>query len=142
MSRFRVRAAPSRGGPPPEAELEVLACLRERGELDARTVGEILQATRPLTHSSVATLLKRLEAKGLVERRPAPVGKAFLYRASRRSGAAVDSALRRLVGRVFGGDRLTVVSTLYESASVSDDELAALRRLVDELHGRGRGKER
>ena len=122
---------------PPEAELEVLACLREKGEQDARAVRQALEEVRPLSHSSVATLLRRLESKGLVERRPAPVGKAFLYRASERSAAAVDGVLRRLVARVFGGDRLSVVSTLY-SGPVNEKDVRNLRRLVDELRRRER----
>src|ERR1051326_4666551 len=102
MSRLRSRPAGPEGSEmPPEAELEVLACLREKGEQDARAVRQALEEVRPLSHSSVATLLRRLESKGLVERRPAPVGKAFLYRASERSAAAVDGVLRRLVARVF-----------------------------------------
>jgi predicted transcriptional regulator len=135
MSRLTRRSSDRRAGTsPPEAELEVLACLRERGELDARGLQEALRPIRPLSHSSVATLLRRLEAKGLVSRRPAQAGKAFLYRASGKSGAAMERVLRRLVRRVFGGDRLSVVSTLY-SEPVSGKELAELRRLVEKLGG-------
>jgi len=147
MSRSRPGArAPKRrrGGPaaatPPEAELEILACLHDRGEMDARSVGALLRASRPLSHSSVVTLLRRLEAKGLVARRPAAVGKAFLYRASERSAGAFDGVLRRLVSRVFGGDRLSVVSTLFRSSPATEGEIDALRRLVEELHGRRKGR--
>jgi len=136
MSRLR-RSTGRPGGVPPEAELEVLACLRERGELDARSIRSALRAIRPLSHSSVATLLRRLEAKGLVARRPSPVGKAFLYRASDRSAAAMRGILRRLVRRVFGGDRLSVVSTLYAEPT-SEKEIEELRRLVEELGKGGR----
>ncbi len=130
------------GGPPPEAELEVLACLHDGGEMDARSVGMRLRSSRPLAHSSVVTLLQRLESKRLVARRPAPAGKAFLYRATRRSAGARDSVLRRLVSRVFGGDRLSVVSTLFRSAPATETEIEALRDLVEQLHGPRRGKRR
>jgi predicted transcriptional regulator len=88
----------------------------------------------------VATLLRRLEAKGLVARRPSPVGKAFLYRASDRSAAAIRGALRRLVRGVFGGDRLSVVSTLYTEPA-SEKELEDLRRLVEVLGERPRAED-
>ncbi len=127
------------GTSPPAAELEVLACLRERGELDARGIREALGPIRPLSHSSVATLLRRLESKGLVARRPAETGKAYLYRASGRSGEAMESVLRRLVRRVFGGDRLSVVSTLY-AEPVSEREIEELRRLVERLEDDRRGE--
>lgn len=103
--------------------------------MDARTIRTVLRESRPLSHSSVVTLLRRLEAKRLVARRPAPAGKAFLYRASETSAGAIDGVLRRLVARVFGGDRLSVVSTLFRSAPATEEEIEALRRLVDDLHG-------
>ena len=103
--------------------------------MDARTIRTVLRKSRPLSHSSVVTLLRRLEAKRLVARRPAPAGKAFLYRASETSAGAIDGVLRRLVSRVFGGDRLSVVSTLFRSAPATEEEIEALRRLVDDLHG-------
>jgi len=65
------------------------------------------------------------------------VGKAFLYRASDRSAAAMRGVLRRLVRRVFGGDRLSVVSTLYAEPT-SEKEIEELRRLVEELGKGGR----
>ena len=50
----------------------------------------------------------------------------------------MKGVLRRLVGRVFGGDRLSVVSTLY-SGPVSEEELEELRRLIETLGERRRG---
>jgi predicted transcriptional regulator len=138
MSRFAKRPSRSGSRVPPAAELEVLGCLRDRGELDARGIRQALLPSRPLSHSSVATLLRRLEAKGLVARRPAETGKAYLYRASGRSREAVQGVLRRLVGRVFGGDRLSVVSTLY-SGPVSEEEIEELRRLLKTLEERESG---
>ena len=71
----------------PDAELEVLACLWQKGEATARDVREAMASYRPLTHSAVSTLLARLQEKGLVGRRKGPVGKAFLFRATDRPSA-------------------------------------------------------
>ncbi len=117
----------------PDAELEVLACLWRKGEATARDVREAMAAYRPLTHSAVSTLLARLQEKGLVARRKGPVGKAFLFRAAGRP----QRTRRRLVGdlleRVFGGDALAVVSSLFETRPPSTEELDRLQRLLDEL---------
>jgi len=106
--------------------------------MDARSIVSAIEPLRTLGHSSVVTLLGRLEAKGLVSRRPAPTGKAFLYRAS-NADATFGGVLARLAARVFGGDRLSLVSTLFRSSPPSAREIEDLRRLVDELHG-GREK--
>ena len=50
----------------PDAELDVMSCLWQAEVLTAREIREQLQPTRPMTHASVCTLLRRLEDKGLV----------------------------------------------------------------------------
>lgn len=127
----------------PDAELEVLACLWQKGEATAREVRESMESYRPLTHSAVSTLLTRLQDKGLVSRRKGPVGKAFLFRANERP----KRTRRRLVGdlleRVFGGDALAVVSSLFETRTPTEDELERLQELLDDLKSttpRSKGK--
>jgi BlaI family transcriptional regulator, penicillinase repressor len=117
----------------PDAELEVLACLWRKGEATAREIREAMAGYRPLTHSAVSTLLLRLQEKGLVTRRKGPVGKAFLFRAADRP----KRTRRRLVGdlleRVFAGDALAIVSSLFETRPPSADELDRLQELLDQL---------
>jgi predicted transcriptional regulator len=123
----------------PDAELEVLACLWQKGEATARDVREAMAGYRPLTHSAVSTLLTRLQEKGLVARRKGPVGKAFLYRAAGQP----KRRRRRLVGdlleRVFGGDALAVVSSLFETRPPSAEELDRLQQLLDQLRSNSSG---
>ena len=105
--------------------------------MDARSVAGALAPIRRLSHSSVVTLLGRLESKGLVVRRPAPTGKAFLYRAS-DPDSTLARVLTRLAARVFGGDRPSLVATLFRGSPPSEKEIDDLRHLVDELHGKRR----
>jgi predicted transcriptional regulator len=135
--RSRSPAAPPDAGLLPEAELELLACLHAQGEADPGTVRRAVHAFRPLSHSSVVTLLRRLEARGLVVRRKAPAGKAFLYRATGEAESTYRGVLARLVRRVFRGDRLSLVSTLFEARKPTEAEIAALKALVDRLQGPG-----
>jgi len=119
--------------PLPDAELEVLASLWRKGEATARDVREELKAFRPLTHSAVSTLLTRLQEKGLVTRRKGPVGKAFLFRAADRPKRTRRRLVGDLVERVFGGDALAVVSSLFETRPPSAEELDRLQLLLDQL---------
>jgi BlaI family transcriptional regulator, penicillinase repressor len=117
----------------PEAELDVLAALRRRGPLLAADLIAELSATRPLSHGSITTLLARLEKKGLVSRRKADVGKAFVYSATPRADRAVRGTVERLVARVFGGDRMVLVAALFESRALDADEVERLERMVADL---------
>jgi len=133
--KSRSPEAPPDAGLLPEAELELLAFLHGHGEADPGTVRQAVQAFRPLSHSSVVTLLRRLEARGLVARRKAPKGKAFLYRATSEAGSTYRGVLARLVKRVFRGDRLSLVSTLFDVRKPTEAEIAELQHLVDRLQG-------
>ena|SRR5579863_3794745 len=119
--------------PLPDAELEVLACLWRKGEATAREIREAMVTYRPLTHSAVSTLLTRLQDKGLVTRRKGPVGKAFLFRAARQPKRTHRRLVGDLLERVFGGDALAVVSSLFETRPPSPDELDRLQQLLDDL---------
>ena len=118
----------------PEAELEVLAALERLGASEASAIRTALLPQRPLAHSSVVTLLQRLEHRGLVARRPAAHGKAFVY--SLRSPSSLGSQLRRLTSRLFADDRVRMVSTLFEGDPPSRREIEAMDRLVEGMRRR------
>jgi predicted transcriptional regulator len=117
----------------PPAERDVLACLRQQGQATARQLREALHKLRPMTHGSVATLLKRLESKGLVTKQKGPEGKAFLYQASRATDPTLGHMVRDLVQRVFQGNPLSLVASLFESQPPTAAEAKELRRMLDEL---------
>lgn len=139
MPRRRQRSKESQDTFLPDAELETLAALHRLGETEAARLREALSAFRPMTHASMATLLRRLEARELVRRRKADGGRAFLYRATVGARTTYRSLVQRILERVFGDDALALFSTLVDSRPLDDREVARLRALVDEL-GTGRKK--
>jgi predicted transcriptional regulator len=120
----------------PDAELEVLACLWRTGEATAREVREMMNGFRPMAHGSIATLLARLQEKGLVTREKAPVGKAFVYRPVRRAAAGYRSILSNLLDRVFGGSSIALVTSLFETKPPTREELQQLEKLLDDLRNK------
>jgi len=120
----------------PDAELEVLACLWDGGPSTAREVRERLAPYRPMSHAAVFTLLKRLEEKELVVRRKGSVGKAFVYRARVRPDRTFRHKVGHLLDRVFRGQSVTLVSSLFESRPPTEDELDELQRLLDRARRR------
>lgn len=117
----------------PDAEADVLAALYELGGGTARDVRERLHARRPMAHASVATLLGRLERRGLIRRRRADTGKAFLYQPTTARPRAFAASLKRaldVVERGFGGSSVALIASLFETRKPTDVELRELRRLV------------
>jgi BlaI family transcriptional regulator, penicillinase repressor len=115
----------------PDAELDVLSCLWKHGDLTARDVREKLAASRPMTHSAVSTLLARLLEKSMVTRRKS--GRSFTYRAVQKAQRAGMRVVSDTLERVFGGNPIAVVSSLFQSRRPTADELNQLQDLVDEL---------
>ena len=126
------------GEQPPDAELDVLAHLWRCRQATAREVREALNGYRPMAHGSVVTLLKRLEAKGLVARSKGQVGKAFVYRPTRSSRPTFQRIVRDIADRIFGGNSLEMVSTLFDSKLPTQDELKQLQEMLDKLQSKRR----
>ena len=125
----------------PTAELEVLACLRQMEQATAREIREHMHLYRPMAHGSVVNLLKRLEAKKVVSKKKGPVGKAFVYRPTAAAVSIYGNLLDRLLNRVFGGDSMAMVASLFETKPPDDSQLDKLEELLDELRERNRGKD-
>ncbi len=125
----------------PDAELEVLACLWNRGTATAAEIREALAQFRPMVHGSVLTLLKRLGDKQLVTREKGDRGKAFVYRPTRRPGPTYRRILNQLTQRVFGGNPVTLVASLLESQAPDPDEIRQIKQLLEGLEQGRRRKE-
>ena len=120
----------------PDAELDVLAALWHRGDATARQLKEALAEARPMSHAAVFTLLSRLEEKGLVGRTDRKVGKAFVYRARCRPAATYRRKVKELVERLFGGSRVRLVHSLFETTPPDEAEIERLEALLTELKSR------
>ena len=117
----------------PDAELDVLASLKKLGEATAREIREDIHSFRPMAHGSIVNLLLRLEAKSLVGRKKGKVGKAFTYYPTQESSLVYGTVLGRLLNRVFGGDTLSLVSSLFETKPPDKAEIESLERLLADL---------
>jgi predicted transcriptional regulator len=106
--------------------------------ITARELREGIASFRPLSHSSVSTLVSRLRERGLVERTPRRIGKAHVYRCTRRGRRMAQPLLQRLVRRVFAGDAVALVASLFDGKPPTARELDELEHLVADLRSRRR----
>jgi predicted transcriptional regulator len=110
-----------------ERELDVMTVLWARGP---STVAEVRDALDdPLAYTTVLTMLRTLEAKAAVGH--VEEGRAHRYHPLVAREAAGRSALRRLLGTVFGGSPAALVAQLVEERAVDAEELRRLRALLD-----------
>ena len=101
--------------------------LWSRGEASVTDVQRAMTGRR-LALTTVATMLVRLEQRGLVSHRAE--GRQYVYR-SRVSPAEVrETVTRELLGNLFDGDVAAFVSQLLDARKLTREELADLQRLV------------
>ncbi len=115
---------------PTERELDILQILWQHEPAGLGTICQTLRQSRPLATTTVATMLKVMLDKRLVERRRGSRGYLWSARATR--DATASGMLGQLVDRVFNGSAGRLVTHLMEGSQLTDSELAELRRLLDE----------
>jgi BlaI family penicillinase repressor len=118
--------APPRLG---KVQLEIMQVLWERGEATAREITDTLCLSTPIAHSTVQTLLRKLEVKGAVSHENRE--RVFIFRPISQQSEVSQSAARDLLTRVFGGSVYGLVSHLLKHETISEEEMQRLRRLID-----------
>jgi predicted transcriptional regulator len=110
-----------------KAELRIMEALwREREATVAEVVAVI--GKPPLAYTTVLTMLRILEQKGIVAR--APEGRAHIYRPLVERDDAASSALTDVLGSFFGDRKTALALQLMAQERPTDDELDEIRALI------------
>lgn len=117
-----------------ELQLRIMEILWIHGEASVSRVREELQPDHSLARTTVATLLARMEDKGLVKHRRE--GREFLFSPQFERDQVLEAQVREFTGRVFRQDISALVSNLLGSEQISPDELKEIRRLIKEAERR------
>jgi BlaI family transcriptional regulator, penicillinase repressor len=110
-----------------------LRIMRVLWDSDAATVSEVqqrLDGSQPLAYTTVATMLRKMEDRGLVDH--LEDGRKFLYRARVSMHEVTRSMTGDLIDRLFQGSLADAVSHLLESREISREELDRLDQMIRE----------
>jgi predicted transcriptional regulator len=98
------------------------------GPVTAEAIREGLERAHPLKDSSIRTLLRRLEARGLLTHRTE--GKTFLYTATLPPQQVAAGALRHIIHRFFAGSVEDMLVGMVDQKVLSAADLERLARKV------------
>ena len=118
---------------PTPSELEILSVLWSRGPSTVREVHESLGSERPTGYTTVLKLLQIMAEKGLVTRDETE--RAHVYAARLAQAETQRQLVRDLVDRAFGGSAESLVLQALRGRRATSDEIARLRKVLDELEG-------
>jgi BlaI family transcriptional regulator, penicillinase repressor len=115
---------------PTDAELEVLTVLWSRGPSTVRDVHETIARRKPTQYTTVLKLMQIMAEKGLVRRDEKQ--RAHIYEAARPREWTQKQLAGDLLHRAFNGSASSLMLGALSARKATRDELAELRRLLDE----------
>jgi BlaI family penicillinase repressor len=109
-------------------QLAIMRVLWQRGEAAVTDVHDDLEAERGLAPTTVATMLAKMERKGVVAHHTE--GRRFIYRPLVDEQQVRRSMVDELTSQLFAGDVSALVNHLLSEHSIDARELAELRTLI------------
>ena len=110
-----------------QRELDIMSVLWELGEA---TVTEVRDRVDPnLAYTSISSMIRTLELKGYVSHRRGE-GKTHVDFPAIDAETAGESALGRLLEKVYGGSPIKLLAHLVDQKRLSEKELARMRELL------------
>ena len=112
-----------------DLQLAIMRVLWGRGESTVADVHETLEPERGLALTTIATMLVKMEKKGVVDHRTE--GRKFIYRPLVSEGQVRRTMVSDLTTQLFRGDVAALVNHLLAEHDIRPQELAQLRELID-----------
>lgn len=120
-----------------DLQLAIMRVLWGRGEASVADVHGALEEERGLAPTTIATMLKKMEAKGVVTHRTE--GRRFLYRPTVTETAVRRTMVGDVTERLFRGEVTALVSHLLAEHEIDADELDRLKSLISQAERRHGG---
>jgi BlaI family transcriptional regulator, penicillinase repressor len=111
-----------------ELQLAILRLLWDRGEATVAEIWEALYDERGLAQTTIATLVTRLQRRGIVARRTRD--RQFVYRATITEPDVQRSMVSELTERLFAGDPAALVNHLLSASDMSPGDLARVKQMI------------
>ncbi len=109
-------------------QLQILRVLWDGGPATVTEVQQRLPEGDTLAYTTIATMLRKMEARRLVEHEVE--GRRFIYRAGVPEEEVTRSMAGDLLDRLFEGSLADMVSHLLSTREVSRDELSRIESLI------------
>lgn len=113
-----------------ELQIALLRVLWERGQATVAEICDALRPERSLALTTVATLLSRLEKRGIVSHETR--ARQYLYRSRVTESEVRRSMVGELTEQLFDGDVTALMSHLLTGAEISPGDVDRLKGLLDE----------
>ena len=112
-----------------ELQIAILRLFWARGELTVVEIWEALYPERALAQTTVATILSRLQRRGVLARRTRE--RQYVYSALISESDVQHSMVEELTERLFDGDVPALVNHLLTAKDMTPGDLDRVRAMID-----------
>jgi predicted transcriptional regulator len=119
---------------PTDAELAILRVLWERGPSTVRQVFDVMSEEKELGYTTVLKMLQIMNEKGLVQREV--TDRVHVFSTAQTQSQTQRNMLNDLLEKAFGGSSTNLVMQALATRKASREELAEIRKLLDQAEGR------
>ena len=116
-----------------DLQFAIMKILWEKGQGTVNNVHQSLLSERGLAPTTIATMLKKMEEKGVVAHDVE--GRQFIYRPIVQEEDVTRTMVGELVDRLYGGNALAMVSHLLTERDFDEKELAQLKDMIKRKGG-------
>ncbi len=113
-----------------DLQLAIMRVLWQRGEASVNDVHQALFEERGLATTTIATMLVKMEKKGVVTHRTE--GRRYIYQATASEEEVRQTMVSEITERLFDGSPAALVSYLIEAHDVDAEDLEELESLLAE----------
>ena len=117
-----------------DLQLAIMQVLWEKGMATVAEVHQALLPTRGLALTTIATMLSKLEKKGVLKHHQS--GRQYVYRPTIDRHEVHRSMVGDLVDRLFAGDAAALVSHLLAERDIDPAELDQIKAMITEAEAR------
>jgi predicted transcriptional regulator len=114
-----------------ELQLAIMRVVWDKGEATVQDIWEALHKDRGLAQTTIATMLSRLERRGVVTRRAQ--ARQYHYKAAVTEPEVQHSMVAELTERLFDGDITALVQHLLSEKDVSPGDIAKIRAMLQRV---------
>ena len=107
----------------------VMEAVWELGEATVQQVRDRVKREPLPAYTTILSVMQKLEKAGWLTHRA--LGRSYIYLPIRSRQEAGASSLRSFIDGVFRGDRLLMFQHLLEDENLSDEDLKALKTMID-----------
>ena len=117
-----------------DLQLAIMGLLWSRGEATASEVHAALLPDRGLAVTTIKTMLRKMEDRGIVRHRAD--GRTFVYKPAIAEADVREGMVGEVVERMFAGNGAALVNHLIEAGEIDVEDIDELRAALAERRGK------